>query len=600
MPVDISFCRSADEGGIVDEVKRWQLARCCSFQNDQNVVQVEEFVARIQILDMERRKTLRNHNDQRARLNALQKSLAPKKKKDSQHHEDISVKKEIIRDEIKNLKLETLPSLSDKLDLQSKRLQEELYKIGNLVDDEDLTVDGLDPVQMNQNRGVVIGQDNEFCLLDPLFCIGGYEKLEYPLGTKESVTKSKRKKYLTGVGSDLAYSMLSYGKEFFRKHERSGKDVKTIHAPESILLPNQTAHETMGCTAPCELNGEESSCNICTNDSDQIKVPSFVALASMHQNKSYSERMLPQVYLSSTQCLDQADKNNEQTSQFSHPIERLQIFAISTSNLTMSRSLCDEFAHAIKDLYLSLLSSSHTGGDNEVEISSFSKEHPLRVRTLQTSSLEKNEARKIVVEGYMPSMKKYIVLGHVSNSTDFISRAFKIKCGGSKLQGQGVEYTHLIHGVICDGGVALSWFLENNIATLKTHGGNDEAQKKLGVAIPPCLVSFLSPERRNLTDSTMWIPFVRKLEKGKNGKTSIKQIDPMVDVLFIDHKVGATLVQHNRTRTQEVKSSGEKKVRMKAESSSCPRNLSLKDIIAEANCNPYDFLPFYKNNLTDR
>eukprot|EP01083_Nonionella_stella_P251563 867808_1 len=117
----------------------------------------------------------------------------------------------------------------------------------------------------------------------------------------------------------------------------------------------------------------------------------------------------------------------------------------------------------------------------------------------------------------------------------------------------------------------MSWFLENNIATL-THGGkNGGAQKKLGVAIPPCLVSFLSPERRNVIDSTMWIPFIRKLVKGKNGKNSIKQIDPMVDVLFIDHKVGATSVQQNRIKTQEVKSSGEKKMRMKAGSTSCPR-----------------------------
>lgn len=595
MPVDISFCRSADEGGIVDEVRRWQLARCCSFQNERNLVedQVEDFFTKIQIVDMERRKTLRNYNERRARLNTLQKTLAPKKKKDGQHHEDINVDKEMIREEIKSLKLETLPSLSNKLDLQSRTLQEELYKIGNVVDDEDFTLDGLDSVQMNEKRGVMTGRDDEFCFFDPLFCIGGYEKLEYPAGTKQSVTKSKRIKYLTGLGSDIASSLLSYGKEFFRNHERLGMEVKMMHAPESILLPNEMAHETMGCTATCELNGEGSLCNICTNDSDQIEVPSFVALASMHQSKSYSERMLPQVYISSTQCLNQADKSNEQISQFSHPIERLQIFAISTSNLTISRSLCDEFAQAIKDMYISLLSSSHTKSDNKAKILSFTKEQLLRVRTLQPSLLEKNEARKILVEGYMPSMKKYIVLGHVSNSTDFISRAFKIKCGGSKLQGQGVEYTHLIHGAICDGFVAMNWVLENNISTL-TNSGDDRAERNVGVAIPPCLVSFLYWQRRNVTYSTMWIPFIRKLVKGKNGKNSVKRIEPMIDILFIDHKVGPTLIQHNRTRTQEMKSSVEKKVQIKAKSSSCPRNLSLKDINAEANCNPYDFLPFYK------
>ena len=54
----------------------------------------------------------------------------------------------------------------------------------------------------------------------------------------------------------------------------------------------------------------------------------------------------------------------------------------------------------------------------------------LQSRALPPSELNPNEASRIVVEGYLPSMNKYIELAHVSNFADCVSRAFKIKCGG--------------------------------------------------------------------------------------------------------------------------------------------------------------------------
>jgi len=276
--------------------------------------------------------------------------------------------------------------------------------------------------------------------------------------------------------------------------------------------------------------------------------------------------------------------------------------------LIMSRSLCDEIANSIKDYYVSLLSTSlcEDGEDNhhgiDMEVIAYSDHEPIRVRLVGPSELGVDEARRLVIEGYSNSRQMYVALGHVSNYTDYISRAYKIKCAGTKIQGQGVEYTHVIHGVIFQGLSALSWFLEHNVAIIMKRNEQSKMVKgktnksSMGISIPSTLTPFLSKDLHQSDDKVMWIPFIRDVVKGKGGKVSVEQINTMVDPVYFNKKSSEcdlkALSQKgvDKTVTSVSKNSTNDVTCLLSER----RQLCKDDIIAEASSNPYDFLPLYK------
>ena len=76
----------------------------------------------------------------------------------------------------------------------------------------------------------------------------------------------------------------------------------------------------------------------------------------------------------------------------------------------------------------------------------------VRQKRIASTELLPCEVSRIELEGYIGSTSSstgrrqggyYVLLGSVSNTTDYMSRAFNIRCGGT----QGVDHVHVVHGV---------------------------------------------------------------------------------------------------------------------------------------------------------
>ena len=118
MTIDVTLIRSADEGGILEEVKRWQLARLanpCSTDTSRETVdndtegRVQEFISLIHDTEKTKRLLLREETSSRTRINRLQKFVAPKRngKKENESPLPSPAELDSAKNEIKLLKSES-------------------------------------------------------------------------------------------------------------------------------------------------------------------------------------------------------------------------------------------------------------------------------------------------------------------------------------------------------------------------------------------------------------------------------------------------------------------------------------------------------------
>jgi hypothetical protein len=595
MPIDISFVRSSNEGGIPDEVKKWQIARIpkelvSSDLASNEEVQVKEFISALQDLEKSRRLLLKLQSEKRAQMNRLQKSLKPRASKDA---DDSPINDSSIRKEIRVLKSEVLPSILKELEETCVSLNNKFVKLGNLVDTSALT-HATELNQLDSERKVLNAKCFGYSVSDPLFCIGGCETITIPAthfqisGEKKNGTKAKEKVVLSGIGSGISSAINSYAKQFFLNCELMTDAVSDIvHLPQTISLPPPMAHDALGCEGGCFLEQREcdmSQCKICVAlaDEELVEVPSYVAFALMNKNKTFHDRMLPKINL----CLTRSHKSDKSCSRFAHEIEQIEIVAICVNNMHVSRALQDDIAQKIKEFYCSLLSG---GGDpchtqrSCIYFLSNTEKPAIRLRLLESSKLEANECRRICIEGYMPSQNRYVELSRVSNCTSFVSRSLKIKCGGNNSKSEGNEFVHLVHGVICQES-AISWMLENNIAGI---GAPDTEASTLanreGVMIPPSLVPFMSEKEQNFagaragtqTGTMIWLPFVRELTRGKGGKLNVEELVPEPKPVYFGNDTKRDCEERTSYHTN-------------------PKGGIAPNLSDESICNPWDFLPLYK------
>jgi len=588
MPIDITLIRSADEGGILEEVKRWQLARLInnpSIDTSRDTVEkdtedrVQEFISLIHDTEKTKRLLLREETSSRTRINRLQKFVAPKRngKKDNESQMPSPAELDSARNEIKHLKSE-LPSISEKLKSVSFLLDEQLVQLGNVVDTADFSMD-LNLDDFNKTREMSVVKDLGPSIYDPLFCIGGCEHSNLfneiagvepnDVNDINSTMHTKGKVLLTGVGSKIWLSLMCYGRQYFSSdllHNAS-----FINLPESLTIPASLAHSIFGCTKQMLGKGRtenDSACKYC--DVHHCQAPSYISLGLMNQNKVFSDRMLPSIYLIQT------SDRSEQT-RFVHQLDRIDILALTVSNVFISRELQDDIANLMLGFFASLLCSTKDF-EQELRLITSSEEPTLRVRVITPSELEFNECRRVVVEGFLPSKGVYIELAYVSNCTDFVSRIHKMKCGGSNIH--NAEYVHMLHGTMLQES-AIDWMLESNL----TQFGQSQ-----GVLIPPVLEN-LSESLKN--SGSMWLPFTRNLLKGKAGKVKVKEIKSIPEPIICDIRNTSEqrdlAKEHSKDKMHEETEMGQRLT-----IGEYPAFKDVQGARAEALCNPYDFLPLYK------
>ena len=579
MPIDVTLIRSADEGGILEEVKRWQLARLAnpSIDTSRETVEndtedrVQEFISLIHDTEKTKRFLLREETSSRTRINRLQKFVAPKRngKKENESPLPSPAELDSARNEIKHLKSE-LPSISEKLKSISFLLDEQLVQLGNVVDTADFSMD-LNIDDFNKARDLSVVKDLGPSIYDPLFCIGGCEQsilFNETSGVESNdvndINSTTNGKFLlTGIGSKIWSSLMCYGRQYFSSDLL--QNASFINLPESLTIPPSLAHSIFGCTK--QMLGKDrtengSACKYC--NVHHCQAPSYIALGLMNQNKVFSDRMLPSIYVIQT------SDRSEQT-RFVHQLDRIDILALTVSNVFISRELQDDIVNYMLDFFASLLCSTKDF-EQELRLVTSSEEPALRARVITPSQLDFNECRRVVVEGFLPSKGVYIELAYVSNCTDFVSRKFKMKCGGSNVH--NAEYVHMLHGTMLQES-AIDWMLESNLT---------QFEQSQGVLIPPVLEN-LSESLKN--PGSMWLPFTRNLLKGKAGKVKVTEIKSIPEPIIC----GARNASERRNSPKE---DLKDKMHEETEMGEYPVFKDLPGAREEALCNPYDFLPLYK------
>jgi len=595
MTIDISLLRNPEEGGNIDEVKKWQTCRLKDPQN--NVIHIESLIAKIIQLEKDKRRYLKDTCQCRARVKDLQKALAPKEIKSKSassllHRQDEEVlNHETLRNEIDILKKQKIPSLTEELDNINKHIEEMTPKLMNIVDEEPHTIDKSDDFVENYEEGPGAKET----IIDPLYCIEGYEKVSIPTWNHPSnidesnIVNMNEKAVLCGFGSILSDSLTVYAQQIMKQNLMIDTSTvnSSIHLPAHIpVSSNAIAHSLMGCQDG--IDHRTKKCTICSSNSNSPNnLPSYIAFSMLHQNKSYTDRELPKKYICNTDVTERIGENKKV--QLIHQTNRVELSSLSTCNLKLSRHIQDEFVNTALKFYESLLISNCDINNIERFNNRFLKLRYrknislLRTQSVPPTMLHPNECRRIMIQGFLPSKGGYVELGAISNYTDYISRNMKIKCGGG--HGQPIEYAYLVHGIICDQGV-MQWLLENNIASLHELNVEHDVKNNIdegqtGVIIPPCLLQFmrLDPSLQMLTtsSSSMFIPYARALIKRKGGKVSSKPVKGSKEPIILN-------IHYEEERV----SSGVRKVSDKLQPLVPPCTSD------EAACNPYGFLPFHR------
>jgi len=545
MPIDATLLRPQEEGGALHQVIQWQLQRQPTnnnkSNNDDDEKEIKTVIEEIQTKRHARRTTLSTMNTLRFTYNQLCKSKSSTKEE-----------KDKVKDELKRVKV-----LFDELNNEVE--YELLPRLSNMVDDTPWKEE-----ETNQNKAASKEKEQ---VLDPMYCINAHD------------TTNEQKAWTT-IGSQLEHALLSYALHYFSSHF-----YQYIHLPNGNM-DTSLLRSTLGFT--------------------EEEIPFYLQSCTLHHSKTYSESTLPQSYISTSPAKQEL---------YVHPTTSVQFTTLTTNHLSTSRNTQNDMMRAMYTFYSSLLLQSST---------------TLRVKMVESHNLESNESRRLLLQGFLPSTsskkskkkEEWIQLGYVANTTDYVTRAFQMKCGRrhktKENAGETQEYVHLIHGAFSSTDVILEWLVSHNVVFLPSldvspkiavpSKPKKQEERSGGVGLPISLASHLpsQPWKEETKDKCVFIPFVQRLIRNKNGKVIVqKSSSSLDDMLLVDMDV---LNGQHRQEEKEILSSKHENDQRNVNSttsstaalpslpimkSGIPTTLWQNDIVAEAKCSSFDFLPFY-------
>lgn len=711
MPIDLNLFRSPEEGGNIAAIQKWQEKRIRKSSTvDTDDVDtmaifssITNFLSIVRKADAQRKDLLRELNSKRHELKSLQKELHVEimrgKKKLKQNNDDDTDRKSVevdtvidknLRKEISLLEKEIIPKLVEEYDHMSHLVDNVLLPmVGNQVDETDF------PVSLHYDEGVVVNIDTtkkedstiqhqklqseedenkkiqkdnkpnkkqkkkksggEIEIIDPLFCIGGCEKIssENMLFSHNTTKSSTSSSFTTVIMSGLGFTLLETLKchamshinnNAYHKNKQNDSDniicplIQWMNIPSSCFVNKNMALSIMGSskdkmlsksnsldltslsasfdkiniddflTTKDENNNDDSS----SSSQNSIPLPNYAILSLLHQNKAYSQQNNHEILVQIAACCSNSStqsslkdgkgtflrKNSCLSSLFQSPTtnssilnEKIDLFTLCESDLDTSRQIQNDMALSILKFYESLLvcveNDSQKNDNDNKGIQPF-----LRIRCIPVSELELNETRRVVIEGLVPPSSsaphsillndeddcnnstatifmdmdfsdtntkanstndKYIELGHVSNYTDYISRACNTRYGihnkyrGRKQNQQGkrrvaitpmiVEYAYTLHGTFCDFAKALEWVMEiNTFRVKKCSNANDNNNNNKGLFLPYDLIrSYPHLWNQYEHNTVFWDP--RKLLQSRTQPSSWLQPTTDNEVIMRKTKV---------------------------------------------------------------
>lgn len=464
MPIDIGLLRLEEEGGNLNQVRKWQILRYGGSNEE-----ARHLLHDIQALDVERRRLLRNVNNVRTRLHTLQRSI-----KDSKEKEQVKM-------EMKDLKQQVIPDMVQTLEGVSKELDAKLSQVANCV-----IVPSLDNIEssplVEPTTESILWKKPQEIVVDPLYCLRGFETVKQGCNV------------LTGTGAALARSLSDYALHFCRNHSTISSFSSTI-LPFSVEMETARAHSIMGCSPSCAggcLAGESSS-------TTTTPVPPWVATLLLHEEQTYFDRQLPLGRLITTfSSVGSGDNRRTNAASKRKSLcsgERIELLGLTGNTISESNTMQLELVNAIVEFHQSLLVMNDSC-------------KVLNVRMIEPQHLQPCEASRVVIEGIImlgTKKSRTMMLGYVSNMTDYSTRAIKTKIGGS------LGYCFAIHGVLCSIPETIEWMLQHNVI---------EYEKELGAGLPTKL-SFHVQEQLGMAPpdkGVLFLPFTRRLFHGKSGK----------------------------------------------------------------------------------
>lgn len=361
-------------------------------------------------LDAKRRQLLSTLSEKRRDRTSLQKEIGSNRK---QKKDDCGVTS--LTEKMKSL-YQHIPILESDLSEVECNLEVAIRLLGNYVDEAPFVCCN----DCETNTSKVDAAD----LLDPLWCMGGYEQL--PKGTVFNSPASTGLASLTGVGVYLARSLVDYATDYFSSSNNNNLECKLAHPPSYL--------DVDGIAGMIGGNANDLRARATT---DVIPIPSFIGISMLHQDKAIPERMLPMYYCAissnsnngtyglysrgnenskkrklnaNTDIFSLARGDSKRKSRdipvYAHSVERVDIFVLTTSDIDESRFIQDDLTHRAMSFYRSM-------------------NIKCRCKVVDPTSLANCESRRIEIQGYMPISGEYIPLGFACNYTDYISRELR-------------------------------------------------------------------------------------------------------------------------------------------------------------------------------
>lgn len=501
MPLDINMLRTEGEGGMTDRVLDSQCLRSPHVQREK----IQEFLSEVRLLECDLRESSNSIDLERYYLRQLQKSLAPNVNTQPILNKDkamekIKQHKEIIRFE------------SKKISERGKNLRYKVFQIGNLVDAEVTSFQNLHEKEASSTLDV------QLCT-DPVFCLGGYEKIQ----VEGSLTFTST----MGIFEELRQAFISYAISKLKK-----ANYTLIECPNCIEVSKEIGLSALGCGFKKDSSRDE--------ETTAYTLPSFATALMLQKGKVYFDKELPQgqLYLSMNQQL--LDSREEQRiSSLKHTkrkwykemkTQQIGLLGLTVCTLEESRRVQIEMVDQILELYSTLLVD-----EKQRDVTHPRNLSMVRKRSALPCELEPFEASRIVIEGFL--LGEFITLGFVSNCTDYISRAFDIRCGGAN-----VEFVHSIHATIGGVNETLEWLVQNNVV---------KENKISGVLIPFDLATSMDNE------SEVFVPFRRCIKRGSR-KTIIEELQRAPPAIICNKKSKSCLSYCNNREPSKAEINGER------------------------------------------
>ena len=466
----------------------------------------------IQLLEMRRRSNNKAGAELRAKVNSIKK-LASSQRRAPQGEEREETDTNMYRSTLSELRQRLLEIEKTGQEVTAQ-LADKVTKIGNTLDDK--AQDGLCHNDDSDGTLSTVGSKPALSCaqterlpmmpLDPVFCIGGYEET--------IIDETQKVVCLQGPCLLMARACINRAVSYW-----TTRGARLLCSPSKITLEMSVFRSLFGCPLLGDGGTSQKWEVNESGDKNRVLVPTFLFSARRHKAKTYWDRELP---LREVHLIDSPKSGNNgnvfQPCRVATGLsakvssrqpwfercqhERVELFGLTTSRLEESRRLQASFAQDIRLFFLSLLLVQ----SSRYELISPRVKEMVILRTTAAKDLFPCETGRIRIEGFLRD--RYVLLGYVSNFTDYMTRALKVKCGGMH-----VEYTHSVGGLMMGSAEAMEWMVQNNVIRYKD---------SLGVGVPGTLSTNEQPSHSVRMIDFQFHPFIFRMEPSKKpGKPPV-------------------------------------------------------------------------------